>query len=645
MEADAHQSARPAVASQWLPLGFAVAVYLVFCWLQGIQTAGLQFDEAISYRGASVVLTGNLEACGWDGFVSFAGRCWPVMLSEYVGTPKDYLLLPAFAMLGVRTGVARLGAALLAALGIVGVWFFLREIHSPAAAAAGALILAVHPSYISLPLFDNGNIAFSFGVMGLTLVVGSTLMRGVSRFRVLLLGLLTGLGVWARLNFVWFLASALVAVVLVYRRDLLRAVRHLPAFAVGAVIGVLPALLYLSNHVSELLAFMKAAAVDIGLAKKLGYFLSLLADVSFAGIEHRTVWGGMRVPVWEGEAALALIVASLVWCAAVVRTRVVRCLCIGNVAIALFYAFSKLPIAEHHLVGLLPFEILLVAVSAADLWRRYGLARVALGAGALLYGVGALAYNVEAIQKIHSTRGVGEWSAGIVSLKNLLDQQGPRPLYDLDWGLGVPLLVLSGGHLNPDETYFGATAETASDGRKWVDLVQAGGIFLTYDNRYLHFPLATLSFRRALECAHSSYQKLTVSDHPNSPYALVYVVEPQPRRETEQSAACAEGTGETFLADPNPIQVNDGTNLGVTTLFFSTKVSRYVEIHLNQPDGPLFARFAAVLATNSGATTTGKWVRNGMTFFLQDVSGGKALSAENTIAKVTVAVNRTPPGK
>jgi hypothetical protein len=31
-------------------------------------------------------------------------------------------------------------------------------------------------------------------------------------------------------------------------------------------------------------------------------------------------------------------------------------------------------------------------------------------------------------------------------------------------------------------------------------------------------------------------------------------------------------------------------------------------------------------------------VRNGMTFFLQDVSGGKPLTRENTVAQVTVQV-------
>ncbi|MGA7410633.1 MAG: FG-GAP-like repeat-containing protein [Bryobacteraceae bacterium] len=92
-------------------------------------------------------------------------------------------------------------------------------------------------------------------------------------------------------------------------------------------------------------------------------------------------------------------------------------------------------------------------------------------------------------------------------------------------------------------------------------------------------------------------------------------------------------------ATPNPIPVPPGSVLGMTTIqwnvpavgewFTTTQVS--VEIHVNSPTGPLFAS-----GGNSGSATTGEWVTDGMTFYLQDVTGNKALTASGTIATVVV---------
>ena len=89
----------------------------------------------------------------------------------------------------------------------------------------------------------------------------------------------------------------------------------------------------------------------------------------------------------------------------------------------------------------------------------------------------------------------------------------------------------------------------------------------------------------------------------------------------------------TITAKPNPIRVCDGSGLGITTIFFTFAESNLVEIHVNSPTGDLFARPAA-----SGSAMTEKWVTNGMVFFLQDVTDGRPLTAENTVGTVTVTL-------
>jgi hypothetical protein len=77
----------------------------------------------------------------------------------------------------------------------------------------------------------------------------------------------------------------------------------------------------------------------------------------------------------------------------------------------------------------------------------------------------------------------------------------------------------------------------------------------------------------------------------------------------------------------NPISVPAGVSLGEATMNWSAPGASTVEIHVGAPNGDLFAQ-----GGSTGTATTGNWVSNGMTFFLQDVSNGKALTVANTLA-------------
>jgi len=94
-----------------------------------------------------------------------------------------------------------------------------------------------------------------------------------------------------------------------------------------------------------------------------------------------------------------------------------------------------------------------------------------------------------------------------------------------------------------------------------------------------------------------------------------------------------DAKGATITADPNPIRVCDGSGLGTTTISYTFAGEDLIEVHVDSPDGPLFVR-----QINSGTAATGKWVTDGMVFYLQDVSAGKGLTAENTLATVKVGL-------
>ena len=94
------------------------------------------------------------------------------------------------------------------------------------------------------------------------------------------------------------------------------------------------------------------------------------------------------------------------------------------------------------------------------------------------------------------------------------------------------------------------------------------------------------------------------------------------------SASAATNTGVLLYATPHNPVVLGGATYGTTTIVWNAPApTQYIEIRVNSPAGPLFT-------TNvpSGQMQTNAWVSDGLRLYLQDISNGKPLIAENTLA-------------
>ncbi len=87
----------------------------------------------------------------------------------------------------------------------------------------------------------------------------------------------------------------------------------------------------------------------------------------------------------------------------------------------------------------------------------------------------------------------------------------------------------------------------------------------------------------------------------------------------------------SISANPNPLIVNS-QDFGQTTLSWTSYAISRVEVRVNAPGGPVFT----ASGPGSFSRQTGDWARAGMTFYLQNVSNGLPLTADNTLAKVTL---------
>ena len=99
---------------------------------------------------------------------------------------------------------------------------------------------------------------------------------------------------------------------------------------------------------------------------------------------------------------------------------------------------------------------------------------------------------------------------------------------------------------------------------------------------------------------------------------------------TSINAPCPS-IGPTLAANPNPIPVFTGNLVGSTTLSWNAPDAEVVEVRIGRPDGPLLTTMG-----NRGSIQTGNWVNEGMTFYLQDVTGGRPLTSNFTLAEVVV---------
>ena len=622
-----------------LALILALIIYLGFSWAMGVHTAGPQFDEIVSFRGAANSVWGTLRPpCPVESF-AFAHRCWPLMVAWYVGAPKDYVFLPTFALLGVKTSIARMGAAILACIGICGVWVFLRAACGWRAAAIGCVLLAINPSYLDMPLFDNGNIAFSLAAAGMLLACLGLMHRGISARLMFVTGLAAGLGTWARLNFAWLPVVGLLAAAVVYRRDILRIARFVPALAAGALCGAIPLLYYVKQNSQELFAFVRKSSVAMDFHSRLTYLLTLLRDVFFAAGEHRTIWGGAATPYWVSLTAALTVLVAAVWTAIFVRARALRALALAALLVAGYFVYTRLPLAQHHLVILVLLAAPLVAAAGVDVARRSRYGGFALAAFALAYCFGAVRHDIVTAHELRATGGLGEWSSAVGDVATFASTTAPRPVYDLDWGLQQPLWLDSRGRLRAQEIYSSGSVADAARENRWTRALDGGGLFVTFANRYLHFPETTIDFRERLDCLHRAYETHEFRQRDGALLAVAYAVPPATSA-APGAGACAAGSDVIFFADPNPAPAGRNAGLAQTTLLFMARRARYVEIRVGAPDGTIVSRSGSTQAYVSGVATTGEWVADGMTFYLQDRTNGKPLTPDNTLGVVRVAVKK-----
>ena len=497
-------------------LYLAMALYCLFGIVQIRQKPGLQYDEAMLVLGA--VHMRHLPhqelnlAHDPDTWIQVRSRWFPLMTVRYVGAVKEYLAAPLFAMFGTRTSLIRL---LSMALGLIGIWGFtglLRARVGTRTAALAALAVAINPAYVAMTVFDNGTVSVFMASLGLLCLALRRYLARATVAAAFCVGLAVGFGTWARVNFVWAAGAILLAIVIVARRKLLEVpLRHWGAALAGAALGSLPLIVYqVISHGGTFEAASMFVSHD-SLGARLWTRLVMFAETLLCDREHRAMWNGPFMPAWQRWLFPAVVLAA---CAACLRMRewMARIVAWSFVFFAAALFFSRLMVAEHHLVALVPFAATMVVMALPARWPLWIVGGV--------YAACAFSWQTAAVAGLRATGGVGPWSDGIVTLATRLEQSyADRTIKILDWGLQYNLYTITDARLHAVEIYGGPP-------RDWTEELRQGGVFLYFAPAGRQMPETTNAFLAALGEAAPVAHRTSVPQRDGTPWAELLEVEP-----------------------------------------------------------------------------------------------------------------------
>ncbi len=462
--------------SRWL-IASAIGVYFLFGIGLIAQKPGLQYDEAMLVAG-SVHMTHSpavfeLENTP-DAWVCPFHHCIPLMSFLYVGPVKEYVSLPFFAVFGARTVVVRMVALLFGAVCIWGVFVLVEPWFGLVAAVVCAMALAINPAFLNMTIFDNGACGTIMASLGLAFAGVRFYGLRKSPLAAFALGAAIGFGVWSRANFVWIMAAGVIAAVVVFRRRVLIPASHAAAIVAGGIVGGFPFLLYqiLSRGATWKAQGYFAAAQPMATLLRLraGYFANILLSDS----EHRQMWDGPPLPDWQlWLFPVVLMVACLVCLAERGRDDTgqrsfTQFLVLTLIFSTAFPFFTRIQVAEHHLIMLLPLSVVTVVLAFSILQARFQWAWMISAVLLCLYGSSAVYWQVQAMRGLKNSGGVGVWSNAGTELANYLDRNySDREVRVIDWGLQYNIYVLTDGRLKAETDLVG---EVGGYGFRWPPL-------------------------------------------------------------------------------------------------------------------------------------------------------------------------------
>ena len=491
----------------WLERSATLLALLLFLALASFQlmSPGLNYDEAFDVVPAMQLLLGQPTEPLRESGLHIARRTFPLMVMDYKGVVHTYWTLPFLWALGVNVFALRLSCVFLSLLTMALVYRFGRQLYGPRAAVAALSLLAVNPCFL---FWSRQGVLWTTAMLtcGMGALAALGRWRGQERAWGLYLGaFLLGLGVSAKLLFLWFVLALAISVAFLntdklwaawhslvaerctkrlesteagYRK---RTAKRLSIALLAFLLGLLPMLIYnlqTRGTVDVLLLNLRTSYYGVNnlaylpnLRLRWNHLRALLDGSNFwyLGGVHRdpifplAFWVSAGVILaWSLRWALRRDDSSLGWKARPQPPCPLLSL-FPLLMMAVIVLESEVTVSglwpEHYLL-LVPFPQLVIALGV-DLWGSHLWRRQPVGAGlrpaptllvlALLMA-SQLRVDVLYHRALAHSGGFSSHSDANYKLAHYLDRKG-RPVVAMDWGIKAPVQFLTQGRVNPEERF------------------------------------------------------------------------------------------------------------------------------------------------------------------------------------------------
>ncbi len=506
-----------AQARRWLPLA-AVLLYLLLA-LPQLDLPGLHYDEAkeAGINALEMLQHQNVQAFRSAG-VQIGPLFLPIMVQDYIGALNVYLALPFIGALGATVTALRLLAVACGLATLLLTWQLGDELGRlagnprPWTGGLAALLLAVSPSF----LFWSRQGIFVTNIV-VTLAVAT--VWAFTRWRrshragwLYTAAFLAGLGLWAKLLFVWVLGALVGVIVVVWAVGKIRRketegkegnegkaetvpsrpqppvpspqsphptphpLRPTLIAALCFLLGLSPLILFNQQTGGTLNAVfgnlgqsyygVNNADFLANLSVRAGQLVTLLRG------DHFWYLGGPFANGWAAPLAAALIVAAVVAALTTLRrrgqTRAAATLGAVLLFVALLVVQSSFTVSDlfitHYaivqpfvlLLPALAVEVLLLAARSVEGFTNGRVWRVVAVLGALaltLWLAGDMRTDVRYHRALAETGGHASHSDAIQRLAEWLDQENAAQPLALDWGIDAPVRYLTGNRVQPLEVF------------------------------------------------------------------------------------------------------------------------------------------------------------------------------------------------
>jgi 4-amino-4-deoxy-L-arabinose transferase-like glycosyltransferase len=468
----------------WLYCLSAIILLYAGLSLYQINLPGLHYDEAFEAVPALQLWRGQPVLTFRNNGLTLGSRTFPFMTQDYIGAINTYIAIPFIALLGPAPSALRLMSVFVGAITIGLAYLLTNQLSgSRRVGLFATLLLAIDPTFI----FWSRQGIF---VTAITAPIGlaATLcwlrrIRGGSIAWTAAGAFLFGLGLYAKLLFVWLIAALIGAVTLL---NLLRLIKQRPEviknwkidFLVAVptfLMGCWPLIAYniqtggtflnVTQNASTSYYGVNNLAFGPNLLIRLGQFVSLL-DGSHLWYLGQIISNPVPVIIFGLVLILVGIGTSLGLAPAATQIALFPFLIIGLLLLASIGTVSALWIT--HFAILMSWPAIAIALGG---WfvSRWQVARFTPHASRLILTIGLvllIVTNLVSVIRYHraltESGGLSAHSDAIYDLSEWLANQAGGPIVAMDWGLAAPVTYLTGGRVVPIEV-FGYGWESEAD--------------------------------------------------------------------------------------------------------------------------------------------------------------------------------------